>query len=471
MKVTGPAVIWQKSAPGEATLSFGDAYNALRSHLASEAKSNDVFAAHLEILEDPMIVETVHANVNAGMSEAAALAATRDSVVSMFEHIDDEYLRARVDDVRDVFGQLQKEMCGGAHTEAQVFDKGSVLVADELLPSDASAIDFDSLAGILCNKGSSTSHVCIIAHSKGVPIQVGVDISAIAQGDIVSVDDPMVGGHESVATKLRSAGRKLYVNAGNVDDIRRGIAAGADGVGLFRTEFLFLERDSMPDMEEQRKEYRDALLACEGKVLILRTMDLGGDKLLPYLPLPVEENPFLGLRGVRCCLAHLGLLQQQLGAVIEAARDVRGLHPDWFSAGSPMRLMLPMVCTVDEILQVKDVMRELAPDFEELVQTGVMIETPAAVLDAPALAEESAFFSIGSNDLTQYIMAADRGNPYVSYLYDPYSPAMKRAMELTVQAAHGAGIPVGICGELASDPRATDYLLALGLDSLSVSHL
>ena len=471
MKVSGPAVLWKRSVSDGAVRSFIEAYDVLHARLAAKAQSDPVFAAHLEMLEDPMVTETVQANVAAGMSESAALAATRDSIVSMFEQIDDEYLRARADDVRDIFGQLSALMCGDAAPSLPVIEKGCVLVAEELLPSDTSVIDFGRLAGILCARGSSTSHVCIIAHSKGVPIQVGVNIQGIATGDTVWVDDPMVDGPGSVASKVRAAGRKLYINAGNVEDVLRGMAAGADGVGLFRTEFLFLERDAMPGREEQRQQYRDALLACEGKVLTVRTMDVGGDKALPYLQLPSEDNPFLGLRGIRCSLAHPHLLQLQLGAVVDAARDVREMHPAWFEGGSPMRLMLPMVCLPDEIRKVKDSLRELASDYEGLVSVGIMIETPAAVLDARALAAESAFFSIGSNDLTQYIMAADRGNAGVSYLYDSFSPAVRHALDLTVRAAHEAGIPVGICGEMASDPGATDYLLDLGLDSLSVSHL
>ena len=470
MTISGPAAIWKRTSSGEPVRSFDDAFTAVHSRLESLSAQDAVFAAHLEILDDPMIKDAVAESVASGMDELAALRAARDGIVAMFGQVDDEYLRARADDVRDIFGQIEACMCGVAAGPVEL-PQGAVLVAEELFPSDVPGIDFSRIAGILCAKGSSTSHVCIMAHSKGVPIQVGADISGIKEGDIVSVDDPMVDGGRAVAAKVRAASRKLYVNAGNLDDIRRGIEAGADGVGLFRTEFLFLERDSMPTREEQARQYKEALLACGGKVLTLRTMDAGGDKDLPYLSLPREDNPFLGLRGVRCSLARPDLLKQQLGAAVDAAREVRALCPQWFAACTPLRLMLPMVCTLEELRAVKDALRELAADYEELLQVGIMIETPAAALDAAALATESAFFSIGSNDLTQYVMAADRGNHYVSHLYDPYSPAVRRAVEFSVKAAHEAGIPVGICGEIASDPRATDYLLGLGLDSLSVSRL
>ena len=193
--------------------------------------------------------------------------------------------------------------------------------------------------------------------------------------------------------------------------------------------------------------------------------------MLPYVPMPSEDNPYLGLRGVRFCLAHPDIFNVQLSAVLDAARDVRDLHPEWFDAGSPMRLMLPMVCLAEEIRQVKEMLEDIDPDYTFLVRVGIMVETPSAALDAAALAVESAFFSIGTNDLTQYVMAADRGNSAVARQYDPYAPAVLKAVGLAVEAAHATGIPAGICGELASDPRATEILLSLGLDSLSLSHL
>ena len=300
---------------------------------------------------------------------------------------------------------------------------------------------------------------------------MGADISGIHDGDIVEVDDPLVGGIGDIVSRIRAAGRKLYINAGNLDDLCEGMAAGADGVGLFRTEFLFLRRDSIPGRDEQRAIYRDALLACGGKPLTLRTLDVGGDKQLPYVPMPAEENPFLGLRGIRFCLANLDLFRLQLGGALDAAGDVRRMHAEWFADGSPLRLMLPMVCRADEIRQVKDILCSLDPDYGNLLSLGIMIETPAAVLDVEYLAAESAFFSVGTNDLTQYVMAADRGNGSVAYLYDPMASPVLKALDITVKAAHSAGIPVGICGELASDVRAVPVLLDLGFDSLSLSRL
>lgn len=471
MIVSGPAAVWRRASSGEQSCSFDEAFAAVRARLEKQAEGNPVFAAHLEMLDDPVLAESVRGNVLAGMDELSALDAARDMIVSMFGHIDDEYLAARSDDVRDIFGQIRDAMTGNAVSSVFKAAKGSILVAEELFPSDMGDLDFSSLSGILCHKGSTTSHVCIIAHAKGLPIQMGVEVAGIRDGDMVCVDDPVFGGVPFISARVRTAGRKLYVNAGSVDEIRAGIAAGADGVGLFRTEFLFLGRDAMPSREEQRALYRDALAACEGRPLLLRTLDVGGDKMLPYMPMPAEDNPFLGLRGVRFCLAHPELFRVQLSAVLDAARDVRESHPLWFDAGTPLRLMLPMVCSVEEIRQVKEMLSEIDAGYASLVRVGIMVETPAAALEAASLAAESAFFSIGTNDLTQYVMAADRGNPAVAGQYDPYAPAVLKAIGLAVEAAHAYGIPAGICGELASDPKATDILLSMGLDSLSLSRL
>ena len=468
----------------ERKISFPDAYSIVRGELEADAARNPIYAAHLAMLEDPMLREAVEENIAAGMDEPEALKTAQESICAMFSDIDDEYLRARADDVRDIFLRLERALYGSSGAISAPIPRGAVLVAEELLPSDMARIDAKTFCGILCHRGSSTGHVCIIARAKGIPIQLGVDISGISDGDMVCVDDPLAGP-SSIAQRVRAAGRKVYVNAGSLDEIRAAIAAGADGIGVFRTEFLFFGREAMPSPEEQRALYLEALLACEGKPLVIRLLDVGGDKALPYLPMPREDNPFLGLRGVRFGLARPGLYETQIGAVVHAAWDLMALRPEWFAAGTPVKLMIPMVCTLDEIRRVKQMLGLESPPAPP-VSLGIMIETPAAVLDAAALAAECDFFSIGTNDLTQYIMAADRCNASVSELYDGLAPAVRRAVEMTVAAAHAvhaahpahsahstvrSGIPVGICGELASDPRATDFLLAAGLDSLSLSHL
>ena len=456
MLVKGPAYRWRRAVAAGAVTGFEEAYSLVHAELTEAAAGSAVYAAHLQMLEDPMIKETVLADIAAGMGELQALDAACGSICAMFDQIDDEYLKARSDDVRDIFRRIREAMCGGAQSSGTL-PRGCILVAEELLPSDIAGIDFSRVCGILCHKGSSTSHVCIMAHSRGIPILVGVDISGISDGDEVEVDDPLVGP-SSIAAKVRAAGRKLYVNAGSIEDIRAAMEAGADGIGVFRTEFLFMGRSTMPSREEQCLLYSEALSLCGGKPLTLRLLDVGGDKAIPYMPQEKEDNPFLGIRGVRLSLRHPDILKTQLAAAFDAARDVPG----------ELRIMIPMVCTAEEIRQVRALMEGPMPDG---VRLGIMIETPAAALCAAELAAECDFFSIGTNDLTQYIMAADRGNPGVAYLYDSMSDAVMRAMKMTVEAAHAAGITAGICGELASDPRATDALIDLGLDSLSLSRL
>ena len=459
MKVRGPAYIYSRTASSGAVRSFDDAFSLVHASLETAAAGNPVFAAHLEMLEDPLLRETYETELGFGMGPLEALDEACRSVCLMFSGIDDEYLRARVDDVRDVFGRLREAMCGG--TEEREIPAGSIVVAEELLPSDLAKLDLSGVAGILSERGSSTSHVCIIAHARGIPVQLGTAVSGIGNGDMVTVDDPSLSAAAGIVAKVRAAGRKVYCNAGSLDEVRAAMAAGAEGIGVLRTEFLFMGRDAMPTEEEQRALYSDALKACSGKPLIIRLLDVGGDKALPYLPMPAEDNPYLGVRGVRFLLEHTELLETQLRAIAGAASAV---------PGSQARIMIPMVCTVEEVRRVREMLVSVAGE-DAPVALGIMIETPAAVLNAAELASVCDFFSLGTNDLTQYVMAADRGNAAVSALYDPFSPAVRRAVAMAVEAAHDAGIPVGICGELASDPAATDWLLAAGLDSLSLSRM
>lgn len=451
MIVSGPAFLLRKQAGSGESLPFAEAYSSVCAELTSLADGNEVFAAHLEIAEDPMIEAAVEESLQCGMSEKEAVEAAREQICRMFEDIEDEYLRARVEDVRDIFRRIMRKMEGADDKVPEIPD-GSILVAEELFPSDTGKIDFGKLKGIICQCGSSTSHVCIIAHAKGLPVSIGRSIDGIQDGDVVQIDDPLVGSH--IASKVRVAGRKVYANAGSVAEIRKAISDGADGIGLFRTEFLFLGRDSMPSEEEQYEVYREAIAACGGKTLTIRTLDVGGDKQLPWCPCSKEENPFLGLRGIRFSFSRKDIFNVQMRAISRAITD---------TGATEVRVMLPMVSRIEEIREAKK--------HSSVPSLGIMVETPAAVLCAREFAAECDFFSIGTNDLTQYIMAADRGNASVAYLYDAMNPAVQKALAMTVDAARDAGIPVGICGELASDPRATDTLLALGFDSLSLNHI
>lgn len=437
-------------------MSLEQAFCSLRAELSAEAGADTegVLAAHLEILEDPLLEESISSGIADGLSPADAVKAAGESISAMFADIDDEYLRARADDVRDVCGRLEMKIRGEA--KSTDIPKGCILVADELFPSDMSSPGLQHVRGILCHKGSRTSHVAILAHSKSIPIEFGADISGIGEGDSVTVDDPALGS--DIADRVRRAGKPVYVNAGCLDDIRAAIAAGADGIGLFRTEFLYLQSEEAPDFETQKEIYREALLLCEGKTLTVRTMDIGGDKPLPWLEMHEEDNPFLGLRGIRLSLRHPELLKTQLEALAWAAGQVPGCR---------LRIMFPMVCSAEEVAQAKALLGEKAAGLT----FGAMIETPAAALEIDSLCGECSFFSIGSNDLTQYIMAADRGNPDVAAYYDPMCAPMRRIIGKIVSDAHRNGIPVGICGESASDPTSTEFLLQAGIDSFSLNRL
>ena len=456
MKATGKAHFFGAAVKNSGGVTLEQAFDLLREELSADASADaeGVFAAHLEILEDPLLEESIAAGIADGMNPENAVKAASESISAMFADIDDEYLRARADDVRDVCKRLEMKIKG--ETVSDDIPSGCILMAEELFPSDMAGIDLSRVKGISCRKGSRTSHVAILAHSKGIPIVFGKDDPDTAEGDIVTIDDPFIG--EGTVEKIRKAGRPVYANAGSLEDIRAAIEAGADGIGLFRTEFLYLNSREAPDLDFQKDIYIEALNICKGKTLTVRTMDIGGDKPVPWMPVPDEGNPFLGLRGIRLSLAHPDILKTQIEALALAAGQVPECR---------LRIMFPMVCSASEVSRAKALLGQKAAGLE----FGAMIETPAAALDIDALCGECSFFSIGSNDLTQYVMAADRGNPAVAGYCDPLCAPVRYLIKKIVCDAHRHGIPVGICGEAASDPAATDFLLEAGLDSLSLNRL
>lgn len=477
---------------GDATAAFREAFEAVHEDLERLAEQEEVFSAHLEMLDDPMLSESVEAFLEEDMTPVAAVEAACEQICGMFAEIDDEYLRARVDDVRDVCRRLERKLCGDVRTWDEV-EPGSVIVADELLPSDTAELDLSNVSAIVTRKGSRTSHVCIIAGNHGIPAVVGVEIDGIHQGDIILVDaysgevvvNPSLPQMKEFEARLDAEeassgdvyGRRfdpavtsegkfvpVLANAGNLDEIVGAMEAGADGIGLFRTEFVFMLSNQLPSELIQFEIYRDAVLACKGKPLTIRTLDVGGDKPLAYIEMPKEENPFLGLRGIRFCLSHPEVFCPQLRAILRA------------SAYGKLRVMFPMVDTVGELSQAiayleecKSQLREEGLAFDPDIEVGIMVETPSAVIMADKLAQNCSFFSIGTNDLTQYVMAVDRGNASVSYLYDALSQPVVRAVAMTIDAAHREGVRVAMCGEMASDPAATELLLGLGLDAFSVA--
>ncbi len=436
----------------------------------------EVFSAHLEILDDPLLHDTIQRNVTEGMTPAEAVKAAAEEISGMFNEIGDEYFKARVDDLNDVCKGLVEFLEGTCGNPFENLPDDAVVVARELFPSDMVEMNLGKVRALVTLKGSPTSHVGIISRSKGIPFVTGIDISGIQAGDLLLVDDVssevIVNPTDSQteAFKYRMAagddipeimrrvvtkyGMRIFGNAGSVKDIEAAIKSGADGIGLFRTEFLFLDRDGLPSEEDQYKIYKEAVEACQGRPLTIRTMDIGGDKPSPGLNIPKEDNPYLGIRGIRLSLSLPEIFKEQIRAILRAC------------AHGKVRMMLPMVTRVEELIQTRALVREC--DASSDLEIGVMIETPAAALISDLLAEEADFFSIGTNDLTQYVMAADRGNASVSYLYDPLDEAVVRAVKMVVKAAHKKGIPVGVCGEAASNPEFAEFLCELGVDSLSL---
>ena len=465
--------------------------------LKALSAKDGIFAAHLEMLKDPMLDEYVGNGISSGLSASAAVKSACESIAAMFKDIDDEYLKARADDVRDVCKRILDYLDGTSEHLFQNLPKDSVIVADQLFPSEMASLDFSRVRAIVLQVGSVTSHVCILAHNKGIPAVVGVEgcISKIVTGNIVIVRPALKGeGYEvivdpSIAAKkcfllskaydkamqdaavedrfkpavgLDGAEYSVMANAGNVEEVRVAVESGADGIGLFRSEFLFMESSGWPSEETQFEAYREAALLCKGKPLTIRTLDIGGDKSLPYMQLGHEDNPFLGLRAIRISLGHPEIFKKQLRAILRA------------SAFGEVRILLPMIAMLSELDDSRKLIQECQHEllsegvkFDENIKVGIMVETPAAVFSSSKFAGSCAFFSLGTNDLTQYIMAADRGNPSVAYLYNSLDSAVLKAIEMTVESA--GNIPVCVCGEMAAMPQAVKALASLDIRTFSVA--
>jgi len=483
-------------SPEEEQQRFDDARQLARDELERERERTAervgdeeaaVFDAHLKFLEDPQLIEGIGDEIDAG--EAAELAVDRayGDAIEQFEGMDG-LMAERADDLRDIRDRLLRLLSGGERIDLTALPEGTILLAERLTPSDTAQLDPEAVAGFATVTGGRTSHVAIFARSLGIPAIVGAgdDLLNIPEGTAVAVDaeneSVVVDPDEEVRERV-TAGRDVTVreervetrdgkeievaaNIGTTAEIDGAIGQGADGVGLFRTEFLFLDRESPPDEDEQFETYVDALEAFpEGRVVV-RTLDIGGDKPIPYLELPEEENPFLGDRGIRRSLgddAHL--FESQLRALLRAAGATDGT----------LSVMFPLVATVDELTAALDEVDRVAEDLADegteyaVPELGVMVETPAAVMMAEEFAERVDFLSTGTNDLAQYVMAADRENDAVAHLHNPQQPAVLRAIRRSVEAAHEHGAWIGMCGEMAGDPASTELLVGLGLDELSMS--
>lgn len=455
-----------------------------------------IFEGHLMILEDEELEEEIIDYLRSNKVNASVAASKIiDQQVEMLFEIDDEYLKERAGDIRDIGNRLIKNILGMHIVDLGDITEESILVAYDLTPSETAQLNLEKVLGFITDIGGRTSHTSIMARSLELPAIVGTnDVTArVNTGDYLILDavnnrvyvnptqaeidelktlEAKLAEEKAELAKLKDLpavtldGHKVDVvaNIGTIRDCEGAHRNGAEGVGLYRTEFLFMDRDQLPSEEEQFIAYKEVVEAMEDRLVVLRTMDIGGDKELPYLNLPKEMNPFLGWRAVRIALDRREILHAQLRAVLRA------------SAFGKLAVMFPMIISVEEIRELKSVLETLKAElraegkaFDENIQVGVMVETPSAAVNAKFLAKEVDFFSIGTNDLTQYTLAVDRGNELISHLYNPMSPSVLGLIKQVIDASHAEGKWTGMCGELAGDERATLLLLGMGLDEFSMS--
>ena len=453
-------------------------------------KEAEILEGHIVMLSDPFMLSQMQDNIDAGSVAEKAVDTVCSMFIDMFSGVDDELTQQRASDVKDIKDSLLSILLGVNNVDISKVKKGSVLIAKDFTPSMTGQINKDNVSAILTEVGGITSHSAILARAMGIPAVLSIPnvCNEVKNGDdgfkgnvIVSPSNDDIKEFENKQeaylkdkeslkqyfgkpTVTKSGIKKLvYGNIGKAEDVQSVIQNSGEGIGLFRTEFLFMDRQSEPSEEEQFEAYSTVAKAMDGKEVIIRTLDVGGDKDIPYLNIEKEENPFLGHRAIRYCLDNKELFKKQLRALLRA------------SVYGNIKIMLPLVTCVEEVRQAKALIEECKEELKSegkeyrSVDVGIMVETPAAVFISDILAREVKFFSIGTNDLTGYTMAVDRGNAKVERLYDVFQPSVLRAIETTIKNAKAAGIQVGMCGEAAADTKLIPYLIEWGLDEFSVS--
>lgn len=455
-----------------------------------------IFDAHLLVLDDPELIQPIQDKIkNENANAATALTDVTTQFVTIFESMDNEYMKERAADIRDVSKRVLSHILGIELPNPSMIDESVVIVGNDLTPSDTAQLNKEFVQGFATNIGGRTSHSAIMSRSLEIPAIVGTKsiTQEVKQGDMIIVDglngDVIVNPTEDELIayqdkreryfadkkelqKLRDANTvtvdgvhaELAANIGTPNDLPGVIENGAQGIGLYRTEFLYMGRDQMPTEEEQFEAYKEVLEAMNGKRVVVRTLDIGGDKELSYLNLPEEMNPFLGYRAIRLCLAQQDIFRPQLRALLRA------------SVYGKLNIMFPMVATINEfreakaiLLEEKENLKNEGHDISDDIELGIMVEIPATAALADVFAKEVDFFSIGTNDLIQYTLAADRMSERVSYLYQPYNPSILRLVKQVIEASHKEGKWTGMCGEMAGDETAIPLLLGLGLDEFSMS--
>ena len=450
-----------------------------------------IFEVHQMMLEDDDYNESVKSIIETQMVNAEyAVATTGDNFASMFASMDDEYFQARAVDMKDISERVINVLMGVG--EAKSWDEPSIIVAEDLAPSETVQFDKSKLLGFVTRLGSSNSHTAILARTMNIPALIQIDIQEEWNGKLGIIDgftgefyiDPEPEVLEKYKAKkaeqeehrkllaeqkgkptVTKSGKaiKLFANIGSVSDLPAAMSNDAGGIGLFRSEFLYLESSDYPTEDEQFKAYKMVAETMAGKKVIIRTLDIGADKQVDYFNLDKEENPAMGLRAIRICLTRPEIFKTQLRAILRA------------SAYGNIAVMYPMIISVEEVRKIKSIMEEVKAELEEAgiqygqVEQGIMIETPASVIISDLLAQEVDFFSIGTNDLTQYTLAIDRQNAKLDEFYNKHHEAVLRMIEMVVDNAHKAGIWAGICGELGADMELTERFMAMGVDELSVS--